>query len=191
MASNARPQSAAILTGDLIGSTKAAPPALERAMDLFAEAATEVAAWSPGALPPRFTRFRGDGWQMLVADPGLALRAALYLTARLRAADLDLGTRIAIGIGGIDSLGKTSLADARGPAFEASGRTLDHMGRTRRLAIEGDGITGFHRIILDLLDEIATHWTRQQAEATALYLASRQSHPGADRPEARHLRARR
>lgn len=169
MASGTMPAAAAVLTGDLIGSTKAAPDALETAMALLAKAGAELSAWTDRR-DPHFTRFRGDGWQIVVADPGLALRAALFLTARLRAADLDLATRIAIGIGEIDSLGKASLADARGSAFEASGRTLDHMGRTRRLAIEGDGITSFHRIILELLDELASRWTRQQAEATALYL---------------------
>ena len=169
MASGTMPAAAAVLTGDLIGSTKAAPDALETAMALLAKAGAELSAWTDRR-DAHFTRFRGDGWQIVVADPGLALRAALFLTARLRAADLDLATRIAIGIGEIDSLGKASLADARGSAFEASGRTLDHMGRTRRLAIEGDGITSFHRIILELLDELASRWTRQQAEATALYL---------------------
>jgi hypothetical protein len=163
---NPAPRSAAILTGDLIGSTRVAPSALEAAMGLLAEAAREVSAWTSGP-DSRFTRYRGDGWQMHVAEPGRALRAALFLAARLRAADLGLATRAAIGVGRIDSLGTASLADARGPAFEASGRALDRMGRARRLAIEGDGITALHRIVVDLLDERTTRWTRQQAEAMA------------------------
>jgi hypothetical protein len=159
----------AVLTGDLIGSTEAAPEALERAMAVLADAARGVSGWTAGA-DTRFTRYRGDGWQMHVAEPGLALRAALVLTARLRAADAGLATRAAIGIGRIDSLGTESLADARGTAFEASGHALDTMSRSRRLAIEGQGVTTFHRIIVDLLDERTTRWTRQQAEATALAL---------------------
>jgi hypothetical protein len=162
-------RTAAILTGDLIGSTKVAPPALERAMGVLAEAASEVSGWMPGA-DTRFTRFRGDGWQMYLANPGLALRAALMLNAWLRTADVGLATRAAIGIGRIASLGTDSLADARGPAFEASGHALDHMGRTRQLAIEGDAITSLHQIIVELLDERATRWTKEQAEATAYYL---------------------
>lgn len=176
MPDNRPPETIAVLTGDLIGSSKVAPEALEKAMDLLAAAAGDIARWAPGkpnSAPrdPRFTRFRGDGWQMLVAPPALALRAALVLAARLRAADLEVATRVAIGIGPAGSLGGASLADARGPAFEASGRSLDHIGRTRRLAIDGEGIGGLHRVVLDLLDEIASHWTRQQAEAAALYLA--------------------
>jgi hypothetical protein len=163
------PEIHAVLTGDLIGSTEAAPPAVERAMAVLAEAARGVAGWRPGA-DARFTRYRGDGWQIHVADAGLGLRAAMALIARLRAADLGLATRAAIGIGGVDSLGTTSLADARGTAFEASGHALDALGRSRRLTIDGHGVAPLHHGVVDLLDERSTRWTKPQAEATALYL---------------------
>jgi hypothetical protein len=163
------PNIAAVLTGDLVGSTEAAPKALEQAMDVLADAAGAVSSWTPGA-DTRFTRFRGDGWQIHVAEPGLALRAALAASARLRAADLGLATRVAIGIGEVDTLGTDSLADARGAAFEASGHALDNLGRTRRMAIEGDDVRALHRIIVDLLADYVRHWTPEQAEATALYL---------------------
>ena len=161
---------AAVVTGDLIGSTRATPGALERAMEVLAAVAGEIAAWPPGA-DTRFTRFRGDGWQILVADAALGLRAALLAIARLRAAGAGLATRAAIGIGRVDSIGTASLADARGPAFEASGRALDAMSRAHRLAIDGEGVAPLHHAVVDLLDERAGRWTPQQAEATALYLA--------------------
>jgi hypothetical protein len=163
------PRTAAILTGDLIGSTEASPAALERAMEVLAHAAGEISSWTRGA-DTRFTRYRGDGWQIHLAEPGLALRAALVLAARLRAADTGLATRAAIGIGPVEGLGTDSLADARGPAFEASGHALDRMRHGRRLAIDGERVTTLHRIIVELLDEWAKHWTAEQAEATALYL---------------------
>jgi hypothetical protein len=169
MARGPTPTLAAILTGDLIGSTEAPPIALERAMQVLADAARDISAWT-GA-DTRFTRYRGDGWQVHVAEPGQALRTALALIARLRAADAGLATRAAIGIGRFDSLGSASLADAHGAAFEASGHALDRMPRTRRLTIEGDGVTALHKIIVDLLDERTTRWSKEQAEAMALYLA--------------------
>jgi hypothetical protein len=173
------PDTAAILTGDLIGSTQAAPADLEAAIDVLAATAEEIATWMPGAsaFRPRFTRYRGDGWQMHVAEPALALRALLFLVAKLRAADIGLGTRAAIGIGAIASLGTDSLADARGPAFEASGRALDAIGRTRRMAIEGERVTPWQRIIVDLLDERSARWTKPQAEAMHLALAPRPDEP--------------
>jgi hypothetical protein len=163
-----QPGITAILTGDLIGSTEAPPEALERAMEVLAEAALGLSGWT-GA-DTRFTRYRGDGWQMHVAEPSLALRAALVLIARLRAADAGLATRATIGLGPIDGLGTASLADGRGPAFEASGHALDRMRHGRRLAIDGAGVTTLHRIIVELLDAWAQHWTAEQAEAAALYL---------------------
>lgn len=165
----AESRTAAILTGDLVGSTEASPAALESAMDALAEAARGAAAWTPGS-DARFTRFRGDGWQVHVAEPPLALRTALVLVAALRASDAGLATRVAIGIGKVEGLGTDTLADAHGPAFEASGRALDHMLRTRRLTVEGDGVTALHRIIVELLDDRTGRLSREQAEALALYL---------------------
>lgn len=164
-------QSIAVLTGDLIGSTEAPPAVLEATMARLAEAAAEVGRWQ-GA-PARFLRHRGDGWQMVVTDPALGLRAALFLLARLRAGRGLLDSRIAIGLGPAESLGTADLSDARGAAFEASGRGLDGMGRQRQLAVAGPGVTALHRVIVELLEEHARRWTREQAEAAALWL-----HPG-------------
>lgn len=165
----AKSRPAAILTGDLVGSTEASPAALDRAMDALSEAARGAAAWTPGS-EARFTRFRGDGWQVHVAAPPLALRTALALVAALRASDAGLATRIAIGIGRVEGLGTDTLADAHGPAFETSGRSLDHMPRTRRLTIEGDGVTPLHRVVVELLDDRTGRLSREQAQALALYL---------------------
>ncbi len=151
-------------------------------MARLAAAATEIAGWTPGA-DARFTRFRGDGWQMHLADPGRALRAALRVIAALAAAPDGLATRAAIGVGGVDSLGTASLADADGPAFAASGRALDTMGRGRRLAVDGADVGEMHRALVDLLDERSARWTRPQAEAVALALDP-------DAPPARALAAR-
>jgi hypothetical protein len=158
----------AVLTGDLRGSTKASEKDVTDTMDILSEAATEVAAWNNS--PTRFTRSRGDGWQMIVIPPGYALRGALFLIARLTASEHALGSRIAIGIGQVDNFGTQSLADASGTAFEHSGRSLDKMRGLNFLTIEGEGVTPFHRIIVRLLSERCLRWTREQAEAMALYL---------------------
>lgn len=157
---------AAILTGDLIGSTEA-PEALEPTMARLAAAAEEIARWQTSST--RFTRFRGDGWQMRT-DPELALRATFYLHACLRASEGLLNTRIAIGLGPVDSLGSADLSDARGAALTASGHALDKMRRTRRFAIAGRGVDTRDEIIVELIEGIVLRWTRPQAEAAALAL---------------------
>jgi hypothetical protein len=56
------------------------------------------------------------------------------------------------------------------------------MGRTRRLAIEGEGVTPWQHIIVDLLDERSARWTRPQAEAMHLALALRPPEQRSDEP---------
>ncbi|MFC2969138.1 hypothetical protein [Acidimangrovimonas pyrenivorans] len=164
------PRTVAILTGDLIGSTKADPAAVEQAMAVLASTAAEISAWQADGADTRFTRFRGDGWQMMLTDPALALRAAVTLMARLRASETGLDSRLAIGIGRLDRAGSDDLSDAAGPAFERSGRALDAMKRADRMAIDGLAPTRLHRGLLALIDERMSRWTPEQAEAAALYL---------------------
>jgi hypothetical protein len=162
----------AVLSGDLVGSTGAGPAETDAAMAQIADWAKALSDWMPGTHDTRFTRFRGDGWQVILADPGLAFRAAMTLCAMLRAVD-GLPTRIAIGIGSATLPEGDDLSAASGTGFEASGRALDALSPLRRLTIEGCGVTGLHRAILDLAEHITSRWSREQAEATAFYL-----HPG-------------
>lgn len=157
----------AVLTGDLIASTQA-PDHLAQAMAALAAATAAFSAFTD--LPPRFTRFRGDGWQCVV-PAGCALRAALVVAARLRAGDTGLRTRIAIGIGPADTLGSRDLADAAGTAFTASGRALDHMARGQVWALAGD-IAPWHVALVALAEWHSARWSREQAEAMAIALCS-------------------
>lgn len=155
----------AILTGDLIGST-ARPDAVAQAMVVLADVAATVATWSDEA--PKFTRFRGDGWQMRV-PVGQSLRAALLVTAALRGTDA-LATRIALGIGPLTDAGTRDLSDAAGPAFTASGRALDHMARGQVWAIAG-AVPPWAGALVALAEWHSARWSREQAEAVALMLA--------------------
>ncbi|MGR3315642.1 hypothetical protein [Roseovarius indicus] len=157
----------AVFTGDLIDSRDASAEAVERAM-----ANLKITAQSIGKnheFQPRFTRNRGDGWQMLLPDPTLVMLAYLGLAAALRAADTGLATRIAIGIGPVDFPGTTDLSDAAGPAFVTSGDLLETLD-TETAAIGGHGVTDWQRGVLQLTDWVVTGWTAQQAEAVALTL---------------------
>lgn len=164
------PATIAVLTGDLVGHVRKGTTATEAAMTALAQTADGIAGWT-GQAAPRFTRFRGDGWQIYLTQPPLSLRAAVVMQARLMT--LGMESRIAIGIGPAESLGTTNLADAAGPAFETSGRGLDAMGDAWRLHIAGDGVLPQDSQIADLLGERMQRWTPAQAEAAALRLASR------------------
>jgi hypothetical protein len=160
---------AAVLTGDLVGSTRAGPTAVEAAMAALGAGAQVVAGWT-GA-DTRFTRFRGDGWQIYLEDPGLAFRACLYLTACLRAGDAGLATRIAAGIGAVAELPAGRLDSAGGAAFELSGHALDTMPRGRRLVLAAPALPGEAAGVFALADALSRHWTAKQAEALTLALA--------------------
>lgn len=160
----------AILTGDLIGSTSAGPEALAQSMAALEQAAAEIALW-PGGTDTRFTRSRGDGWQMALWGPGPGLRVAFVLQARLRALPQGLPTRLSLAVGRVDTLGSRDLSDAAGPAFTASGQGLDGMDRSHRLALALGRQTPFAQALAGLCDAVMRGWSREQAAALALALA--------------------
>jgi len=165
------PTSCAVLTGDLINSRRAGTAAVAQTFDHLRDAATRFGtAWD---LDLRFTRYRGDGWQIVLTTPGLLLDAALYFMARLKAERSEIATRISIGVGRVETLGSRDLSDATGPAFFTSGDLLGGMGRNRMFALAGEGIGVAQVAIVDLAEGIATGWTATQAQAAALHFEGR------------------
>jgi predicted DNA-binding protein (UPF0251 family) len=139
----------------------------------LANAVRKIPYWPPAnpMADSRFTRYRGDGWQVLLDAPGNALRTCIYLTAKLKASDCGLATRISVGLGVVNSLGTNDLSDASGDAFIISGYGLDNMPRSRRFAIAGNKDLGkWHTAIYDQADWQSSRWSREQAEAVALAL---------------------
>lgn len=152
-----------VLTGDLIASTRHPSAWADAAMAALESAARD---WPLGDL--RFTRFRGDGWQILVPEPADALRVALRMAAALAAADTGLATRIAIGIGGVTSTGTRDLSDAAGRAFTRSGRGLDAMPRGRVWAVSGGaGLPPWVDALVALAEWHVAGWTAGQAAVVA------------------------
>lgn len=161
------PTAIAVLTGDLIASTDLAPARLDLAFDRLDDAAGGIAAWQSPPCPGRLTRNRGDGWQMVVGQPALALRAALCLRAALRAEGDDLATRIAIAVGpGILPQGG-DLNQASGIAFTESGRALDALKAPATLTHAAGGALG---AATRLADHISARWTPAQARAMRFLL---------------------
>jgi hypothetical protein len=160
---------AAVLTGDLVDSSKAGQAATDLALDSIRSTLSRVESWF-GNGPGYFTRMRGDGWQFIVHNPLYTLRASLLVFAEL-GSDRDLPqTRISIGLDGVTALDRSNLSASSGPAFINSGQTLDAMTKADRFAIAGITATVLHRAVVALVEEQIGHWTPEQAEAVALYL---------------------
>jgi hypothetical protein len=171
----------AVLTGDIIRSSRLTPAELDAAMDALARGAAAMSAWD-GARDARFSRFRGDGWQCLAPSPSQALRAALFLRASLSALDRAFDTRISAGIGPATLPAHGDLAAASGPAFELSGRGLDRMARAEQLAVAWKtppAAAGVIGAVFALADEVSRLWTPRQAEVLVETLS-----PGEERQEA-------
>lgn len=160
----------AVLTGDLVASAKRSSDQIALAMRAIEAAAERLSTWHSPAKDTRFTRYRGDGWQMVIAEPQYALRAAVVIQGKLIAIGME--SRIFAGIGKYDSLGSSTLADASGEAFVRSGQGLDSMGDAWRIGIDKEGIRPEDQMIADLLGERMGRWTAAQAEAAAMQLAS-------------------
>ncbi|WP_149586798.1 hypothetical protein [Tabrizicola flagellatus] len=138
-------------------------------MDCLRRAAGQIGNWA--GEDPRFTRFRGDGWQFYLAVPQLSLHATLLLMASLRGAGPGAETRIAIGFGSIDRLGTSDLSAAAGEAFELAGTALDTMPGHRRVALENRKVLrDWHHAVFDLSAWVASRWSPEQATAIALAL---------------------
>lgn len=158
----------AVLTGDIVQSKKLRMDERRELANLLERVGKDLCEWSWAPLP--LDRYRGDGWQVVIADPRRALRAGLYVRAALRSGfeGRRLDTRVAIGVGTIDFITQDHVAEGDGEAYRLSGAAIDERG-WRRLRFAGaPGVsTTTVQVMLDLVDFIAKEWTSAQAVAVA------------------------
>ena len=113
----------AVLTGDLVKSSRLSSEMSSRAMDLIKDGASKFAELHPGSVIGKVDTFRFDGWQLLLGKPELALHAALFLRSILKmesTPESKLDTRVSIGIGSAESIDEDKISNSSGPAFTAS-----------------------------------------------------------------------
>ncbi len=159
----------AVLTGDVVASTRLSASrrqALHGAMSMASRTTRQAFGKQ---VPADVDVFRGDGWQMLVAEPEAALRIALFYRAQLRAAmeSHRLDTRTVIGIGTVDFIPGRRVSQGDGAAYRRSGQGLESLARTRHMHFvypelpEEEAL----QIIVQLVDRMATGWSEKQALA--------------------------
>jgi hypothetical protein len=157
----------AVLTGDIIGSSRLRAAQLESVRSTLAGAVAEARGWKRGLVRGKLEFFRGDAWQLLLASPAMALRVGVLLRAALRAAGLA-DTRIAIGLGKVEKISPRRVSLSTGQAFSLAGKALDRMTLYSSLTIEipdtAGPLAGWLRIAGHLCDSLIGQWTRRQAE---------------------------
>lgn len=129
------------------------------------------------AVPEPVDVFRGDGWQMFVAEPAAALRVGLYFRAFIRAHApvRQADVRMAIGVGAVDYVPPGNVSGGDGAAFRRSGKLLESMAApgsgTLRFAMDGKAVTRAIDGMLVLAGDVAGRWTPSQARAVMGALA--------------------
>lgn len=162
----------AVLTGDLVKSSRLSNEMSRRAMDLIRDGASKFAEIQPGSTIGKIDTFRFDGWQLLLGKPELALHAALFLRSILKMESDSLSkfdTRVSIGIGSVESIIEEKVSDSRGAAFTVSGKALDSMGsKTLEFSTSIDSDHPWKSLengIVPLLDCVVSKWTPPESRA--------------------------
>ncbi len=157
----------AVLTGDIVRSSRLRPRQLEAVRVSLLDAVDVARNWKRGLVKGKLEFFRGDAWQLLLTDPAMALRVAILVRASLRAHGIA-DTRIAIGLGKAGTIPPRRISLSTGQAFVISGRALDRMTLYSNLTIETSESCGvlseWLPVVGHLCDSLVSRWTRRQAE---------------------------
>lgn len=153
-----------VITGDIIKSTTVKTEWRETLLNSIRSVADELALLTP--LKLEF--FRGDSFQVVVANPEEALKVAVLLRAGLKSktpqeSKNPWDARIALGIGDISySSDKVVVSD--GEAFHYSGWELDEIGK-RRLAVRTrwEDVNDELKVSTAFADDIISGWSFSQA----------------------------
>ncbi|WP_417255611.1 hypothetical protein [Celeribacter halophilus] len=165
---SSKPRKIAVLTGDLVNSTGLGPENVERAFDALEACAKMQADWMEGQ-SLHFTRHRGDGWQVALADPKYALRSALCFRAALRALGEEFDSYIGIAEGEIEGEIGPDLNEETDEVFAKSGLMLES---TKRSAHEKIGYLHSGTVVAAtiLLDYLSSQWSPTQAATVLLFM---------------------
>jgi len=167
----------AVISGDFIGFSPLSAENRQTLYHLVVDGGARLNQLFGDAMPEPVDVFRGDGWQMLLAEPAAAMRAGLYFRAFIRAhapvrqADI----RMAVGVGPVDYVPAGNISGGDGAAFRRSGKMLESMSSSGsgsfRFAMDGSAAARAIDGMLVLTGAIAGRWTANQARAVMGALA--------------------
>lgn len=159
----------AVFTGDLVGSSNLTNDQIETAISALAKSAEKAAEWHGDSL--QFSRHRGDGWQVILAEPKYALRTALYFRASLKALGAEFDTYIGIATGQVAAHNNSDLNVRNEGVFIFSGRALESTKNAKDYPLKMlKNASGADAASTILADYIVEGWTPTQAEAVSMML---------------------
>lgn len=159
----------AVITGDLIDSTKYTSQELDTILDVVNQEFEHFRS----AYNADFKIFRGDSFQGIVLDLTIALDLVISIKTAVNKIPIKNKKisglpdfRIAIGIGNIN-LKRESILESNGEAFQFSGKALDTMkGDYPRLLLKtaNDDLNDEFNVHFSLLDSVTSKWSISSAE---------------------------
>lgn len=159
----------AVLTGDIVGSSKLTARDRERLYEVMRNGSAELQRFYQSAVPLPVDIFRGDSWQVLLSDPEKSFEAGLFyrtfIKANMKRRGID--TRMSIGIGTIDFLPGNKVSEGDGEAYRISGEGLENLPKFSYMRYTFPNTTheaALHMIV-QLIDVIAQKWSDKQALA--------------------------
>ncbi|MFZ0242141.1 MAG: hypothetical protein WAL90_10885 [Desulfobacterales bacterium] len=162
----------AVITGDIVGSRKFSEEARRDLHAVMMAGAGALCAVFGEAVPLELETFRGDAWQVVIAEPARALRIGSFYRAFLRAgiSGVKADTRLAIGVGSVDFIPAGKVSSGDGEAYRLSGGLLERMPRQQRLAFgfaapRADDLLAALDTVIQLMDVLASGWSAKQAQA--------------------------
>lgn len=159
----------AVVTGDVVASSKLSGTPRRNLHEAMTVVSRSLRKAFKDSVPAEVDIFRGDSWQMLVTDPALALRAALFYRASLRSRmqSHQSDIRMALAIGTIDFIPGNRVSQGDGEAFQLSGKALESMSRSVSMSfrLPGRSEERVLDVVVQLVDSLAAKWSDKQALA--------------------------
>lgn len=160
----------AVLTGDLIGSTRVSDP------DAYREILRELLSLLTEKFAARTSVFRGDGFQLAVDSGTNIFRMALLLRTGLIARSENewrWDARMGIAFG----KGRLQENDENSEAHVHSGRTLDSIGKENmRVWCPNEAMEMGTGVATEFVDDLLNTMTPVEAQTLFYYLLERGSH---------------
>lgn len=163
----------AVITGDLVNSTELGHIKVEQAFATLGACAKMQADWY-GA-PLYFARHRGDGWQVVITRPKMALRSALAFRATLRTKGSEFDSYMGIAEGDVVGDIGPDLNVETADVFADSGQNLNSVREKlswQRIKCNADAI----QAVSILADYITQGWTPTQAETVLQFMDPNKKH---------------
>ncbi|HLS28994.1 MAG TPA: hypothetical protein VK041_10110 [Opitutales bacterium] len=161
----------AVLTGDLIESRTLTSAMRMELLQWLKSIAEDFSHLHRDAMVGKPEIFRGDSWQLCLQEPALAVEAAVFIRAGLKAhhARKRIDTRIGIGIGAADMISKDRISESNGEAFLLSGDALDSLDRDLNLSLKAPenspAVAALAKAAVPLLDLAINRWSHVESVA--------------------------